>query len=1096
MDARESKRFKLSQEDTDNEIDNIPVDPKPRPVKSNRSKRRSGESSSVSKRMKSLIAASSTPVEGECGIMEKLCLTNFMCHKKLEVELGQNVNLILGLNGSGKSAIMSAIYVGLGGRAMCTNRGSSIKTFIQKGQSYAQVEITLKNTGDDSYQPDRFGRSIHVIRRITPDGASSYRIQDHNKKTLATTKDELNSILEQFSIQIENPISMLNQDTSRSFLASNNPGNMYKLFMKATHLEQMCQDYDHIDQALAKLKYVIAAKSNSTAEMEHEIKNLENIYKGMGRIISLEAKLSSKYREQAWALVKEKENLLVPIEHKIKKCEKALEKCDKEIDSATISLNQHSKSFDKTKEEYEAIGNQAKDVHSECSNANSLITAAKQCRNELGLQLKAIQQNIASCKKECSFFEKKIKELKERAKKDLTPVWEERKREEDELSTNKNNVEQKLLKIEEEIKQNQSLSSKLNSRFEGFRNKLSNNDHTIVETKNRIERLLRSQSNELSLYGEYMPALMEKIRTNSSSFSRTPKGPIGSFLAVKDRKWALGVEAGIGGLMKSFIVDNLNDRVLLNRLMKEVCRDRPPPIVSTQFSGRPYDISRFKARSEFPTIFDMITCPDIDVMNYLIDTAQIESTILIEQHDRARSVMWKNAPANCSTAYTIAGDEIQRKGSAFSNREKKVKYLEEDVSTSIDAYRRELKSLQVEREKLSEVYEACKSELNRVNTGQNDLHSQSRKLNTTKRTLERQIEDLIAKTNEEQKQQEEIEPFENALQESKHKEEQHQLQIRDTAQSLKTAENEMEDKINAKKQVDERLEVLKEEMDSFKKKLIDIDNLKDDVKTHIELYREKREKFENIIRGEAANCEKFRDEAEQLASEALRNCGERIDTESNSATLESVIKQTKKAIQLQQESQIMSREECTQKLTKRIEEYKVHKDTMKVMSRLFNKLSVALAIRMKKHEELQDMMIIRASHYFQQHLSKRNYSGRIRFDPKSETLNLEVTTNRQNKRGTHNTCTLSGGERSYTTVCFIMSLWEAMESPFRCLDEFDVFMDMVNRAISIDLMMNTAAEFPDRQFIFFTPLDMTSYINSNVDVKILRLSQPERSNTS
>ena len=43
-------------------------------------------------------------------------------------------------------------------------------------------------------------------------------------------------------------------------------------------------------------------------------------------------------------------------------------------------------------------------------------------------------------------------------------------------------------------------------------------------------------------------------------------------------------------------------------------------------------------------------------------------------------------------------------------------------------------------------------------------------------------------------------------------------------------------------------------------------------------------------------------------------------------------------------------------------------------------------------------------------------------------------------QSTKNTKSLSGGERSYATVCFIMSLWEAMEAPFRCLDEFDVFM--------------------------------------------------------
>ncbi|PIC46124.1 hypothetical protein B9Z55_005920 [Caenorhabditis nigoni] len=65
---------------------------------------------------------------------------------------------------------------------------------------------------------------------------------------------------------------------------------------------------------------------------------------------------------------------------------------------------------------------------------------------------------------------------------------------------------------------------------------------------------------------------------------------------------------------------------------------------------------------------------------------------------------------------------------------------------------------------------------------------------------------------------------------------------------------------------------------------------------------------------------------------------------------------------------------------------------------------------------------------------------------------------------------LSGGERSFVTAALVMSLWEVMEQPFRMLDEFDVFMDMMNRKLVMDLLVELATKkFPHNQFIFFTP---------------------------
>ena len=58
-----------------------------------------------------------------------------MCHKKLEVSFGANVNFVIGRNGSGKSAILTGLIVGLGGKANMTNRGNSLKGFIKEGCS-------------------------------------------------------------------------------------------------------------------------------------------------------------------------------------------------------------------------------------------------------------------------------------------------------------------------------------------------------------------------------------------------------------------------------------------------------------------------------------------------------------------------------------------------------------------------------------------------------------------------------------------------------------------------------------------------------------------------------------------------------------------------------------------------------------------------------------------------------------------------------------------------------------------------------------------------------------------------------------------------
>ena len=91
-------------------------------------------------------------------------------------------------------------------------------------------------------------------------------------------------------------------------------------------------------------------------------------------------------------------------------------------------------------------------------------------------------------------------------------------------------------------------------------------------------------------------------------------------------------------------------------------------------------------------------------------------------------------------------------------------------------------------------------------------------------------------------------------------------------------------------------------------------------------------------------------------------------------------------------------------------------------------------------------------------------------------------------------CLDSGGERSYTTIALLIALGEYLETPFRVMDEFDVFLDPQVRKFVIQALIHTAKEMQHRQFIFITPQDLSG-IKQDPQLKIFKLHPPERYNT-
>ncbi|CRK22251.1 hypothetical protein BN1723_012635 [Verticillium longisporum] len=81
---------------------------------------------------------------------------------------------------------------------------------------------------------------------------------------------------------------------------------------------------------------------------------------------------------------------------------------------------------------------------------------------------------------------------------------------------------------------------------------------------------------------------------------------------------------------------------------------------------------------------------------------------------------------------------------------------------------------------------------------------------------------------------------------------------------------------------------------------------------------------------------------------------------------------------------------------------------------------------------------------------------------------------------------------SFSSICMLLAIWEAMGSPLRCLDEFDVFMDNVNRTISTKMLIDAARRSVSRQYIMITPNAIEGRASLGKDVNIIRLTDPRQ----
>uniref|UniRef100_A0A8D0AIS5 Structural maintenance of chromosomes protein 6 n=1 Tax=Sander lucioperca TaxID=283035 RepID=A0A8D0AIS5_SANLU len=799
------------------------------------------------------------------GIVESITLKNFMCHSHLgPFTFGSNVNFVVGNNGSGKSAVLTALIVALGGNAHATNRGLSLKGFVKEGESSADVSITLRNKGKDAYKPEVYGPAIIVDLRITRDGLRTYKLRSKSGQLVSTKKEELLSILDNFNIQVNNPVSVLTQEMSKYFLHSKGEGDKYKFFMKATQLEQMREDFTYIKTT----KHITEDKVGQHSEVRlYDLKRKylekEDRYKNLASFDEMQTKLEELQKQMAWALNK---------------------------------LEEAERKYKQIQEQLEGITQQVQELQPKCA------------------ELKTVAQR-----------------------------------------------QNTLLKSKQEVLQ-----------------------RSIDANRRNLQTMESSRSNRLRRFGEHMPTLLNAIQEahRKGQLKHKPRGPLGHLISLKDPELALSVEVCLKGQLQAFTCDNHEDERVLQGLMAKVFpTGRRPAIITSQFLPSVHDTrSRGVNHPEYPSVLQALEIEDPVVANCLIDQRGIESILLIKNRTEARRLMQgKNPPRNCNQAFSKEGDQIFNNRS-YTAEQTRANYLSGDVEEEIRCV-----------EILSCFSVSCGYSLCAC-------------------------------------------PF----------------------------------------------IILQEELSKADQEVMKC-------KHHKKHYEEKRSAHLRNIQTLQANLE-----SKEQELQATEICPERLEVRRTARSLDSEINRLKVKITTQQEQQ-GDREEVVRQYNEALENYKNMAQQMKNLTSFIKSLSNVMNHRLQVYAELKKLLSARCKYYFDSMLAQRRYTGSMTFDHKNETLSISVQPGQGNKADLSDMRSLSGGERSFSTVCFVLSLWAITEAPFRCLDEFDVYMDMVNRRISMDMMLKVAAGQRFRQFIFLTPQSMSSLPESK-NISILRLKDPDRGN--
>lgn len=989
------------------------------------------------------------------GAIVRIKMENFLTYDMCEVLPGPHLNMIVGANGTGKSSIVCAICLGLAGKTSFIGRADKVGFYVKRGCQKGSVELELY----------RASGNLILTREIQVSNNQSTWYINGKNASLKMVEEQVAAL----NIQVGNLCQFLPQDKVGEFAKlskielleatekSIGPPEMYNYHCELKNyrknekdLEDLCKSKEEFLEKLKQRNERYKQDVERYYEKKRHLDRIEMLEKKRPWVeydnVRQQYEEVKQKRDQMKEELKRKQESQAPLNQKLQQYEKQHKHIEGRIKEKVVEIRETSQ---KCKQKQELLERKEKVIED-------------------------IQQNLRMRKDEELDRQKKINNIRK-----MIEDWK------NELTSmaNQDSQQPELESIGKELRHIQDEKSNVESEMSDVRMEKQNLERENRDKSNRLKQFdnllnLKEQMLQKRFSDTYNAVLW--LRENKEQFRKRVCLPIMLEINVKNHQHAKYVENHISiNDMRAFVFESQEDMDTFLKEVRDKQRLRVNAVCSPQESlvnNKPSKpISELQRYGFFSYLRELFDAPH-PVMNYLVSQYMVHNVPV--GTEKTRHMIERVIKETGLRQMYTAEERYVTKVSAYSNSV---------ISSNVSLKQAQFLTVTVDPEERKQAFEQYK-EIERRCT-----------------SLEARIGELVSKQKFLDKKDNDLRLRKKEILDMTTKKRQLDQKISTKNDSLKQLDQENNNLEDAEQQADGKIR----EINLQKKKIVL--ELTELIKTCMLLNKEKVELAlenttilwkKNKIESEFKEATSRLKELEsQYVAEDKKKCNlletckgllEKARQACNLGRNDEVPQDFKTAFQslpntLDEIDAVLNEEQSrascftglnasvVEDYTKRTREIEdVTEELHRKKTELQNFKQNILQVKedwLTPLKQLVEKINEQFSGFFSSmqcvgevdlHAENEEdydkYGIRIRVKFRSSTQLHELTPHHQ-----------SGGERSVSTMLYLMALQELNRCPFRVVDEINQGMDPVNERRVFEMVVKTACKESTSQYFFITP---------------------------